>query len=73
MEEKIMEALIGRLPKIDKVSRGTHENKGSFQVEKLSNNKNCPRGFNSNIGVTYGGSPKGVNLPNVKLRNFDGT
>jgi hypothetical protein len=30
-------------------------------------------GFNSNNGVTYGWSPKGVNLPKVKLRKFDGT
>jgi hypothetical protein len=50
----VIEALNGRLPKIDKVSEGTHENKGSIQVEQLSNNKNFPGGFNSNSGVTYG-------------------
>jgi hypothetical protein len=73
LEQKILEALYGRLPKIDKGSKGTHENKGSVQVEQLSNNKNFPRGFNSNNGVTYGWSPKGVNLPKVELRKFDGT
>jgi hypothetical protein len=54
MEQKIMEALNWRFPKIDKVSKGTHENKCSIQIEQLSNNKNFPRGFNSNNGVTYG-------------------
>jgi hypothetical protein len=53
-----MEALNGRFPKIDKVSKGIHENKCSIQVGQLSNNKNFPGGFNSNTGVTYGCSPK---------------
>ena len=61
MEQKIIEVLNGRFPKIDKVSKGTHENKGSIQVEELSRNKNFPGGFNSNSGVTYGWFPKGVN------------
>jgi hypothetical protein len=73
MEQNIMEALIERLPKIDQVSEGTHANKDSVQVEQLSNNKNFLGGFNYNNGVTYGGSPKGVNLPKVELRKFDGT
>jgi hypothetical protein len=30
MEQNIIEALNGRLPKIDKVSKGTQENKGSI-------------------------------------------
>jgi hypothetical protein len=33
LEHKIIEALNGRFPKIDKVSEGTHENKGSIQFE----------------------------------------
>jgi hypothetical protein len=33
MEQNIIESLNGRLPKIDKGSEGTHENKGSIQVE----------------------------------------
>jgi hypothetical protein len=73
MEQKIIEALIGRLPKIDKVSKGTHENKGSIQVEQLSKNKIFLGGFNSKHGVTYGWFPKGVNLPTVELKKFDGT
>ena len=73
LEQKIMEALNGRFPKINKVSGGTHENKGSIQIEQLCNNKNFPGGFNSNSGVTYGWSPKGVNLTKVELRKFDGT
>jgi hypothetical protein len=51
MEHKFMDALIGRLLKIDKVSEGTHKNKGSVQVQQLSNN-------NSNNGVTYGVSKR---------------
>jgi hypothetical protein len=35
MEQKIMEALIGRFPKIDKVFEGTHENKGNVQVDNF--------------------------------------
>jgi hypothetical protein len=73
MEHKIMEALNGRFPKIDKVYKGTHENKGGIQVEQISNNKNFPWGFNSNNGFSYGWSPKGVNLPKVELRKCDGT
>jgi hypothetical protein len=60
-----MEALKGRFPKIDKVSEGTHENKGSIHVEQLSNNKNFLGEFNSNNRFTYRWSPKGVNLPKV--------
>jgi hypothetical protein len=73
MEQKIIESLNGRLPKIDKVFEGTHENKGSIQVEKLSNDKTFPGGFNSNSGVTYRWFPKGVNFPKVELKKFDGT
>jgi hypothetical protein len=73
LEHKIIEALNGRLSKIDKVSKGTHENKGSIQVEQLSNNKNVPREFKSNSGVTCGWFLKGVNLPKVELKKFDGT
>jgi hypothetical protein len=54
MENIILESLNGRFPKIDKVSKRNHENKGSIQVEHLSNNKKISRGFNSNNGVTYG-------------------
>jgi hypothetical protein len=72
IEQKIMEALNGRFPESDKVSEGAYENKGSIHVEKLSNDNNVSRGFKSNNGVTYGWSPKGVNLPKVELRNFDG-
>jgi hypothetical protein len=73
MENNILEALNGRFPKLNKVFQGTHENKGSIQVEQISNNKNFPGGFNSNNGVTYGWSPKQVNLLKVELRNFYGT
>jgi hypothetical protein len=55
------------------VSKGSLENKGSIQVEQLPINKIFRRGFNSNNGVTYGWSPKGVNLPKVELKKFDGT
>ena len=73
MEQNIIESLNGRLHKIDKGSEGTHENKGSIQVEKLSNDKTFPGGFNSNSGVTYRWLPKGVNFPKVELKKFDGT
>jgi hypothetical protein len=73
MEQMIMEALNGRPPKIDKVSERTRENNGSVWVEQLSNNKNFLGGYNFNNGVTYGWSPKGVNLPKVELMKFDGT
>jgi DNA anti-recombination protein RmuC len=58
MEQKILEALYGRLSKIDKGFEGTHENKCSIQVEQLSNSNKFPGGFKSNNGVTYGWSPK---------------
>jgi hypothetical protein len=45
MEQKIMEVLNGRFPKIDKVFEGTRENKGSVQFEQFFNNKNFPGGI----------------------------
>ena len=45
IEKNILEALNGRFPKINKVSEGTHENKGGIQVEQISNNKNFPGGI----------------------------
>jgi hypothetical protein len=73
MENYILEALNGRIPKIYKVCERNHENKGSVQVEKLSNSKNFLGGGNSNNGFTYGWFPKGVSLPKIELRKFDGT
>ena len=73
LKNSILQTLDGMLPKSDIVTKVTHENKGSIHVEQLSNNNNFPGGFNSNSGITYGWSPKGVNLPKVELRKFDGT
>jgi hypothetical protein len=55
------------------VTEGTHENKGSIQVEQPSINKYIPGGFNSNIGANHGWVPKGIHFSKVELRKFDGT
>ena len=72
VENNVLESLNGRISKIDKVCEWNHENKGSIQVEQISNNNNFIGVFNSNGVVTYGCYPKGVNPPKFELRKFYG-
>lgn len=62
----------GKLPKGEDVAQGTQEEKDSVHVEQPSLNKNTPRGFDSNNGSNQGWSPKGIQLPKIDMRKFDG-
>jgi hypothetical protein len=72
LSSMIFHALDERLSKGDIKMQGTHENKGSIQVEQPVDNKQFSSGFNSNSGVNYGGGPK-FNFPKIELKKFDGT
>ena len=50
--------------------KGTQENKCSILVEQPNENKSFSSGFNSNIGINYGGVPKFI-LPKIELNKFD--
>lgn len=54
------------------MTQGTHENKNGVKVEFFFNNMHLSGIFNFNSDVTYGWSPKCLNLPKVKLKKFDG-
>ena len=41
-------------------------------MEQPSINKHIPRGFNFNSGDNHGWFPKGIPLPNIDKRKFDG-
>jgi hypothetical protein len=69
----ILKTLDGRLPKSDIVTKETHENNGSIHVENDSSNNKFSRRLKSNSGVNYGWAQKGVSLPKVELKKFDGT
>jgi hypothetical protein len=70
---KLIYTLYKRLPKSDTMTKSTHENKFSIQVKQNSINNHVSEGFMFNSGVYYGWVPKGINLPKVELKNFDGT
>ena len=60
------------LPTGDDLSQGTQEDKDSVHVEQPSINKNIPSGIDSNNGSNKGWSPRGIQLPKIDMRKFDG-
>ena len=60
------------LPNDDNVGQGTHDERNSFHFEKPSFSKSTPGGFDSNIGSNQGGFPRGIQLPKIDMRKFDG-
>ena len=61
-----------KLPNDDKVGQGTHDERNSSHFEKPSFSKSTPGGFNSNTGSNQGWFPRGIQLPKIDMRKFDG-
>ena len=56
----------------DDVFQGTQEDKNSVHVEKPSMNKNIPRGIDSSNGSNYEWYQRGIQIPKIDMRKFDG-
>lgn len=67
---RLMQALDENFPKSNNVVQGTH--KLSVHEEKPSNNKNILVGFDSHSEESHGWLPKGIHLPMIDMRKFDG-
>ena len=79
MEDSIVEMIVKllrntgeKIPKGDDVHQGAHDYIDSTQVEKPSINKHSLRGLDSNVGSNQGWPTRGIQLPKVNMRNFDG-
>ena len=68
----LIQHLEEKLPNDDKVGQGTHDERNSSHFEKPSFSKYTLGGFDSNTGSNYGWSPRGIQLPKINMRNFDG-
>ena len=67
---KLVQKSEGKVPKGDDVARGYHEDKYSVHVDQAS--INTLRGFDSNNGSNQGWSPRGIQIPKINMRKFDG-
>ena len=79
MEDNIVERIVKllqnteeNLPKGDDVDQGAHDYINSAQGEQPSINKHSLRGLDSNVGSNQGWSTRGIQLPNIDIRKFDG-
>ena len=61
-----------KLPNDDKVGQGTHDERNSSHFEKPSFSKSIPGGFDSNTGSNQGWFPRGIQIPKIDKRKFDG-
>ena len=69
---KLLQPQDKKIPKEEEVDQGTHEEKNSARVELPSMNKHDLKGFDSNMGSNQGWSTRGLQLPNIDMRHFDG-
>ena len=60
------------IPNDDNVGQGTHDERNSSHFEKPSFGKSTPGGFDSNTGSNQGWFPRGIQLPKIDMRKFDG-
>ena len=61
-----------KIPNDDNVGQSTHDERNSSHFEKPSFSKSTPGGFDSNIGSNHGWLPRGIQLPKIDMRKFDG-
>ena len=61
-----------KLPNDDNVGQDTHDERNSSHFEKPSFSKSTHRGFDSNTGSNQGWFPRGIQLPKIDMRKFDG-
>ena len=52
--------------------QGTHEDKNSAHVELPSMNEHDLKGFDSNMGSNQGWYTRGLQLPKIDMKKFDG-
>ena len=60
------------IPNGDDVDQGTHDERNSSHFEKPSFSKSTPRGFDSNTVSNQGWFPRGIQLPKIDMKKFDG-
>ena len=61
-----------KLPNDNNVGQGTHDERNSSHFEKPSFSKSTPRGFDSNTGSNQEWFSRGIQLPKIDMRKFDG-
>ena len=61
-----------KIPNGDNVGQGNHDDRNSSNFGKPSFSKHTPRGFDSNTGSNQGWFPRGIQLPKIDMRKFDG-
>ena len=69
---KLLQLRGEKIPKEEEVYQGTHEEKNSADVELPSMNKHDLRGFDSNIRSNLEWYTRGLQLPKINMRKFDG-
>jgi hypothetical protein len=69
---KLLQHQEEKIPNEDDVVQGTHDDKNSSHVEKPSINKNGLRQFDSNTGSNQGWYTRGIKIPKIAMRKFDG-
>ena len=69
---KLLQHQDGKIPNEEELDQGTHGEKNSAQVDLPSMNKHDIRGIDSNMGSNQGWSPRGLQLPKIDMRKFDG-
>lgn len=68
----LIQHLEEKLPNDDKVGQGTHDERNSSHFEKPSFSKSTPGGFDANTRSNQGWFPRGIQLPKIAMRKFDG-
>ena len=56
----------------DNVAQGTQDDRNSSHFEQPSFSKHTPGGFDSNTRSNQGWFPRGIQLPKIDMRKFDG-
>lgn len=69
---KLLQHQDGNISKEEELDQGTHEEKNSAHVELPSMNKHDLKGIYSNMGSNQGWSTRGLQLPKIDMRKFDG-
>ena len=68
----ILQQIKENIPNGDNVVQGTRDDRNSSHCEQPSFSKHTPRGFDSNTRSNQGWFPRGIQLPNIDIRKFDG-
>ena len=69
---KLIQTIKENFRKGDDFPQGSQEGIDNIHVEQPSTNKNNPRGFDSNYESNHRWYLRGIRLPNIDMRKFDG-